>query len=314
MWTLLARRLVQAVPVLIGISLLTFVLIYYLPADPARMYAGSNAKVETVERIRHELGLDQPLWVQYGRYVSRMAQGDLGFSYRKQMPVTDLLLSRIPYTLALIAAGVLVELLLGLTIGIASAIGRGGLIDRFGMFFALLGVSAPPFWLGLLLLYWFGFRLSIFPLGGPGGLNHLVLPAITAGLGGAAWYARMMRSSMLDTLSNDYVRTARAKGLASFWVISKHALPNALNPIITMAGMDIPWFIGGVVLVERVFNWPGVGRMAVEAIETVDVPLILGTVIFTALMVVISGILIDLVQGIVDPRIRHYSRSIDTSY
>jgi peptide/nickel transport system permease protein len=172
------------------------------------------------------------------------------------------------------------------------------------MFIALLGVSAPPFWLGLLLLYWLGYLIPIFPLGGPGGLSHLVLPALTAGLGGAAWYARMMRSSALDILSTDYVRTARAKGQTPFLVIFKHVLPNALNPIITMAGMDIPWFIGGVVLVERVFDWPGLGRLAVEAIETVDVPLILGTVIVTALVVVVSGILIDLVQGMVDPRIR----------
>ena len=314
MWILLARRLVQAVPVVFGISLLTFVLVYYLPADPARMYAGPSAKVETVERIRHELGLDQPFWIQYGRYLWRMLHGDLGFSYRKQMPVTELLLSRIPYTMALIAAGVFVELLLGLTIGIGSAIGRGRLIDRAGMFFALLAVSMPPFWLGLMLLYWFGFLIPIFPLGGAGGLDHLILPAITAGLGGAAWYARMMRSSMLDTLSNDYVRTARAKGLAGYVVIVRHVIPNALNPIITMAGMDIPWFIGGLVLVERVFNWPGVGRMAVEAIETVDIPLILGTVTFTALMVVFSGILVDVVQGIVDPRIRHHVQSSDVSY
>jgi peptide/nickel transport system permease protein len=305
MWMLLARRLLQAIPVLIGISLLTFVLIYYLPADPARMYAGPSAKVETVERIRHELGLDQPFWVQYGRYMWRMLHGDLGFSYRKQMPVTDLLLSRIPYTLALIAAGVFVELAIGLTVGIGSAVDRGGWLDRLGMFVALLGVSTPPFWLG--------FKIPIFPLGGAAGFSSLILPAITAGLGGAAWYARMMRSSMLDTLSNDYVRTARAKGLAGFWVITKHTIPNALNPIITMAGMDIPWFIGGVVLVERVFNWPGVGRMAVEAIETVDIPLILGTVIFTAVMVVISGILIDVVQSLVDPRIRHHVQSADVS-
>ncbi|MDW8069882.1 MAG: ABC transporter permease, partial [Anaerolineae bacterium] len=142
---------------------------------------------------------------------------------------------------------------------------------------------------------------------------HLVLPALAAGLGGAAWYARMMRSSMLDVLANDYVRTARGKGAPERLVILRHVLPNALNPIITMAGMDIPWFIGGVVLVERVFNWPGVGRMAVEAIETVDVPLILGTVIFTAVMVVISGILIDIVQSLVDPRIRHFTRS-ETAY
>jgi peptide/nickel transport system permease protein len=305
MWTYLARRIAQTIPVLFGISVLTFVLIYYLPADPARMYAGPSATVETVMRIRHELGLDQPLWVQYIRYMERVLHGDLGFSYRKQIAVTTLILSRIPYTLALTLGGVFVELAIGLPVGIASAVARGRWADRVGMFIALLGVSAPPFWLGLLLLYGLGYLIPIFPLGGTGTPAHLVLPALTAGLGGAAWYARMMRSSMLDILSTDFIRTARAKGLAQFKVIFRHVLPNALNPIITMAGMDIPWFIGGVVLVERVFNWPGLGRLAVEAIETVDVPLILGTVIVTALVVVVSGILIDVVQGLVDPRIRH---------
>jgi len=305
MITLLVRRLLQAIPVLFGISIITFVLIYYLPADPARMYAGPSATVATVARIRDELGLDLPLWEQYGHYMQRVLRGDLGFSYRKQLPVTDLLLSRIPYTLALIFGGVFVELLIGLPVGLASAVARGQWVDRLGMFIALIGLSAPPFWLGLLLLYWLGYLIPIFPLGGTGSLAHLVLPSLTAGLGGAAWYARMMRSSTLDILSADYVRTARAKGLRNIIVILRHVLPNALNPIITMAGLDIPWFIGGVVLVERVFDWPGVGRLAVEAIETVDVPLILGTVIFTAGIVVISGILIDLAQGLVDPRIRH---------
>ncbi len=304
MWTYLARRILQAIPVLFGISVITFALIYFLPADPARMYAGPSATVETVARIRHELGLDQPLWVQYIDYMGRVLHGNLGFSYRKQESVTDLILGRIPYSLALILGGIFVELAIGLPVGIASAVARGRWADRLGMFIALLGVSAPPFWLGLLLLYWFGYLIPIFPLGGPGGPAHLVLPALTAGLGGAAWYARMMRSSALDILSTDYVRTARAKGQTPILVILKHVLPNALNPIITMAGMDIPWFIGGVVLVERVFDWPGLGRLAVEAIETVDVPLILGTVIVTALAVVLSGILIDLVQGMVDPRIR----------
>lgn len=305
MFTLVSRRILQAIPVLLGISVITFLLIYYLPADPARMYAGPSATVETVDRIRHELGLDLPLWEQYTRYMQRVLSGDLGFSYRKQLPVTTLLLSRIPYTLALIAGGIFVELLIGLPVGLGSAVARGQWLDRAGMFIALIGVSAPPFWLGLLLLYWLGYLIPIFPLGGTGTLAHLVLPSLTAGLGGAAWYARMMRSSTLDILSTDYVRTARAKGLPNIFVILRHVLPNALNPIITMAGLDIPWFIGGVVLVERVFDWPGVGRLAVEAIETVDVPLILGTVIFTAGMVVISGILIDLAQGLVDPRIRH---------
>jgi peptide/nickel transport system permease protein len=305
MGAFIARRLIQTIPVLFGISILTFILIYYLPADPARMYAGPSATVETVDRIRHELGLDQPIWAQYARYMERLLHGDLGFSYRKQVAVTELILSRIPYTLALTAGGILVELVIGLSVGIVSALGRGRWPDRLGMFVALLGVSAPPFWLGLLFLYWFGFLWPIFPLGGTGSLAHLVLPALTAGLGGAAWYARMMRSSVLDVLSNDYVRTARAKGLGHVGVTVRHVLPNAVNPIITMAGMDIPWFISGVVLVERVFNWPGVGRMAVEAIETVDIPLILGTVIFTACMVVLSGILIDVVQSLVDSRIRH---------
>jgi peptide/nickel transport system permease protein len=304
MWTFLSRRIVQAIPVLFGISIITFMLVYYLPADPARMYAGPSATVETVARIRHELGLDQPFWIQYERYIGRVLHGDLGFSYRKQVAVTTLILQRIPYTFALTLAGVFVELALGLPIGIASAVGRGRWTDQLGMFIALLGVSAPPFWLGLLLLYWLGYLIPIFPLGGAGTPAHLVLPAITAGLGGAAWYARMMRSSTLEILSTDYIRTARAKGRTQFMVILKHVIPNALNPIITMAGMDIPWFIGGVVLVERVFDWPGLGRLAVEAIETVDVPLILGTVIFTALVVVISGILIDVIQGLVDPRIR----------
>jgi peptide/nickel transport system permease protein len=305
MFTLVIRRLLQTIPVLFGISIITFLLVYYLPADPARMYAGPSATVATVDRIRHELGLDLPFWEQYIRYMQRVLSGDLGFSYRKQIPVTDLLLSRIPYTLALIAGGIFVELLIGLPVGLASAVGRGQWVDRVGMFIALIGVSAPPFWLGLLLLYWFGYLIPIFPLGGTGSLAHLVLPSLTAGLGGAAWYARMMRSSALDILSTDYVRTARAKGLRYIFVILRHVLPNALNPIITMAGLDIPWFIGGVVLVERVFDWPGVGRLAVEAIETVDVPLILGTVIFTAGVVVISGILIDVVQAFADPRIRH---------
>ena len=308
MWTFILRRIIQTIPVLIGVSVITFLLLYYLPADPARMYAGPSATVETVQRIRHELGLDQPLWTRYTTYIGHALQGDLGFSYRKQTAVTELLISRIPYTFALMVAGILVELIIGLPVGIISAVARGKLADRIGTFISLIGISAPPFWMGLLLLYWFGFLIPIFPLGGASSPASILLPALTAGLGGAAWYARMMRSSMLDILSTDYVRTARAKGLPYTLTILRHALPNALNPIITMAGMDIPWFIGGVVIVERVFNWPGVGRMAVEAIETVDIPLILGTVVFTALMVVISSILIDVVQAIIDPRIRH-SRS-----
>jgi peptide/nickel transport system permease protein len=298
------RRLLLGIPVLLGISLITFVLIYFLPADPARMYAGPNASVETVARIRKQLGLDDPLWVQYGHYIIRAVQGDLGFSYNLQLPVLQAIMTRFPYTLQLIVAGILVELLIGLPVGFVSALRQYSRWDRAGMAIALLGVSVPPFWLGLLLLFWFSFLLPIFPLGGAGTPAHLVLPALTVGLGGAAWYARMTRSSTLEVLASDYVRTAYAKGLGERAVLFRHIMRNALNPIVTMIGMDIPWFIGGVVLVEQVFAWPGIGRMAVEAIIEVDIPLIMGTVIFTAVLVVISSMMIDIVQAILDPRIR----------
>jgi len=301
----MVRRILSGVPVLLGVSLLTFIMIYYLPADPARMYAGPNATAETVARIRQQLGLNDPLWTQYGRYLWRALHGDLGFSYNLQMPVLQAIWSRFPYTLQLIIGGILVELLIGIPVGVISALRQYSWLDRAGMIIALLGVSTPPFWLGLLLLYWLAFRVPIFPLGGTGGPQHLILPALTAGLGGAAWYARMTRSSTLEALAADYVRTARGKGLGEAAVLLRHILPNALNPVITMAGMDIPWFVGGVVLVEQVYAWPGIGRMAVVAINEVDIPLIMGTVVFTALLVVLSSILIDIVQGVLDPRIRH---------
>lgn len=298
------RRIVASLPPLLGISLITYFLIYFLPADPARMYAGPSASVETVERIRRELGLDQPFWLQYGRYVGRLLHGDLGFSYRLQMPVEEAIASRLPESLKLIVAAILVELAIGLPVGIASALRPGSWLDRSTMLFALLGISAPPFWLGLLLLYYLAYRASLFPLGGTGSLWHYVLPALTAGLGGGAWYARMVRSSVLEVIRADYVRTARAKGLSPGRVLVRHVLRNALNPIVTMVGIDIPWFLGNIVLVETVFGWPGMGRLAVEAIQTVDVPLIMGTVIVSALIVVVTSILTDIALAMLDPRIR----------
>lgn len=298
------RRLLLAVPVVFGISVITFLLLYFLPADPARMYAGPNATVETVNRIRHQMGLDQPVWVQYERYLARAVQGDFGYSYRLQMPVSQAIASRFPYTLELTLAGIFVELLIGLVSGVAAAVKRNSWVDNLSMLVALLGVAAPPFWLGLMFLYLFAYKWSLFPLGGAGGLSHLILPAITAGLGGAAWYARMARSSTIDIMHADYVRTAKAKGLPGWIVLGKHVLRNALNPIITMAGMDIPWFVSGVVLVEIVYGWPGIGRLAVDAVQTDDIPLVMGTVIFTALLVVVSSILIDVAQALLDPRVR----------
>lgn len=297
------KRLLQGALSLAGISVITYVLIFFLPADPARMYSGPSATPETVARIRSELGLDQPFWVQYSRYAVRGLQGDLGFSYKLQMPVTRAIMSRLPYTLVLILAAIVVELLIGIPVGIASAMRPHSLTDRISMLLALFGASAPPFWLGLMLLYYLGFKLSLFPLSGVGPAQ-LILPALTAGLGGGAWYARMMRTSTVDILRTDYIRTARAKGVAEGRVIRKHLMRNALGPIVTMIGMDIPWFLGNIVLVETVFGWPGMGRLAVDAIQTVDVPLIMGTVVITAYIVVISSIVTDIGHTLLDPRVR----------
>lgn len=301
----LFRRLVHAVPVLFGISIITYLLVYFLPADPARMYAGPSATAATVARIREQLGLDQPFWAQYARYVGRVLIGDWGFSYKLQMPVLAAIGARLPYTLLLTAAGIVVELLIGLPLGILAALKPRSWLDRSAMLFTFFAVAAPPFWLGLLLLYFLAFKLQLFPLGGAGSFRHLVLPALAAGLGGAAWYARMMRTSMIEALQADYVRTARAKGLRERTVVLRHVLRNAFMPILTMVGMDIPWFLSGVVLIEAVFAWPGMGKLAVDAIRNVDVPLILGTVLFTALVVVAANLLTDLIYSVLDPRIRH---------
>jgi peptide/nickel transport system permease protein len=301
----IAQRLLHAIPVLFGVSLITFMLTYLLPADPARMYAGPNATIATVNSIRHQLGLDRPFYEQYLFYIGRVLTGDLGFSYKLQMPVGDAILARFPYTLQLTAGGIFFELLLGLPIGLISALRQGTWIDRLAMLFVFFALAAPPFWLGLMLLYFAAFKAGLFPIGGTGTIWHLILPAFAAGMGGAAWYARLMRSSALDVIRADYVRTARAKGLRESSVVLRHILGNAILPIITLVGLDIPWFLSGVVLIEAVFAWPGLGKLAVDAVRNVDVPLILGTVLFTALIVVASNIVTDLLYAFVDPRIRY---------
>lgn len=300
----IGKRLLLAVPTLLGISVITFVLIFYLPADPARMFAGPSATPEVVASIRQQLGLDDPFWVQYWRYLVRMVQGDLGFSFKLHMPVTSAIISRLPHTLILIVAAIFAQLIIGLPVGIASALKPRSFLDRGAMLLALFGVSAPPFWLGLTFLYLLAYKLGWFPLHGTGTAMHLVLPAMTAGLGGAAWYARMVRSSTSEVLRADYIRTARAKGLGGAKTLLKHVMRNAMGPIVTMVGMDIPWFLGNIVLVETVFGWPGMGRLAVDAIQSVDVPLILGTVTITSYIVVITSILTDIALAILDPRVK----------
>lgn len=301
---LLARRLSAAALILLGVAAITFVLLYAIPADPAVMLAGRSATRETVANIRHELGLDQPLIVQFVTYLGHLIQGDLGRSYTQKTEVTALIAARLPATLILMACGIAVEVALGLLLGIVAAVNRGRFIDRAVMMASFVGVSSPQFVVALFLLYVFAATLGWFPMSGFGTAAHVVLPAVTLGVLGAGWYARMVRSAMIDVLNQDYVRTARAKGVSERRVIWRHAVPNALLPIIAMVGIDIGQFMSGVVVVEAVYGWPGIGQLAWQAIQQVDIPIIMGVTLTSALAIVAGNLLADLVAPFVDPRIR----------
>ena len=304
MLSLFARRLLQAVLILLGVAAITFFLLYALPADPARMLAGRSATPQTVQNIRVQLGLDQPLLVQFWQYLTGLAHGDFGRSYAQKVEVSRLIAARIPATLILMAAGIVVEVALGLTLGIIAAVRRGGSVDRLVMMLSFVGVSAPQFVVALLLLYVFAATLGWFPMSGFGTPIHVVLPALTLGVLGAGWYARMVRSAMIDVLNQDYVRTARAKGLSWAAVLFRHALPNALLPIVAMIGIDIGQFMSGVVVVEAVYGWPGIGQLAWQAIQQVDIPIIMGVTLVSAFAIVAGNLLADLIAPLIDPRIK----------
>jgi peptide/nickel transport system permease protein len=301
---LILRRLGGALMILFGVAAITFVLLYALPADPAVQLAGRSATAQTVANIRHELGLDQPLIVQFIHYLGNLVQGDLGRSYTQKTEVMTLILARLPATLILMVSGILVEVAIGLTLGTIAALNRGGFVDRLVMTVSFVGVSAPQFVVALLLLYVFAATLQWFPMSGFGTFSHVVLPALTLGVLGAGWYARMVRSAMIDVLNQDYVRTARAKGVAERAVILRHAVPNALLPIVAMIGIDIGQFMGGVVVVEAVYGWPGIGQLAWQAIQQVDIPIIMGVTLISSLAIVIGNLVADLVAPLIDPRIR----------
>jgi peptide/nickel transport system permease protein len=300
----LARRLLQSALILLGITLVTYVLLYLVPADPARQIAGRSATAETVANIREQLGLDLPFYQQYWRYLTNLAQGDLGRSYLQRTEVSTLIAARLPASLLLMAGAILCELVLGLTMGLVAALRRGRATDSTLMVLSFIGVSAPQFVVGILLLYVFAVQLGWFPIGGYGTFAHLVLPSLTLGLLGAGWYARMMRSAMLDVLRQDYVRTARAKGLSRWRVVLGHALPNALLPIIAMIGIDIGILMSGVVVVESVFGWPGIGQLAWQAIQRIDIPIIMGVTLVSAVAIVIGNLVADLIAPLIDPRIK----------
>jgi peptide/nickel transport system permease protein len=304
MWGYLSRRLAGSFAILIGITIVTFGLTFLIPADPVRMIAGRNATAQTVENIRQQLGLDRSVPEQYARYVMRLAQGDLGRSYVQKTQVSDLVLSRLPATLLLMAGAIFFELLIGIPAGIFAATRRGRPADRWIMMLSFAGVSAPQFVVGLLLLYIFSNLLSLFPMGGYGTLGHLILPALTLGIAGGGWYARMMRSSMVDVLRQDYVRTAKAKGLGPAKVVLVHAFRNAVLPIIAMIGLDVGIFMSGAVVVESVYGWPGIGQLAWMGIQRIDIPIIMGVTLVAAVGIVIGNLVADLITPLIDPRIR----------
>jgi len=300
----LARRLTESVLILIGITFVTYALLYLVPADPVRQIAGRSATAETVESIRQQLGLDLPFYQQYWRYLTSLLQGDLGRSYIQRSEVSELILARLPASLLLMAAAIFAELVMGLTMGIISAVRRNSATDQTLMVISFIGVSAPQFVVGILLLYVFSVQLGWFPIGGYGTPSHLVLPALTLGIMGAGWYSRMMRSSMLNVLGQDFVRTARAKGLSKVRVVLRHAVPNALLPIIAMIGIDIGIFMSGIVVVESVFGWPGIGQLAWQAIQRVDIPIIMAVTLVAAFFIVMGNLLADIIALFIDPRIK----------
>jgi peptide/nickel transport system permease protein len=300
-----AHRLAWTIVVLWAIVTLTFGATFLSPIDPARSYAGLRASDEVIEQVREDFGLDDPLYVQYFRYLGRIFHGDLGESFATGEPVTEAIIDRLPETALLAFAAAIVQLSIGIPLGIAAALRRGSGVDRSILIFSLVGVVMPAFVLGFLLLYFLAFKLGWFPLGGSGSFQHLVLPAFTLGIAGAAWYARMLRSTVLNIVSEDYIRMARAKGLSERVVVGRHILRNAISPIITMVALDMGIFLGGVLVIERVFAWPGIGDQAWRAITFNDIPMVMGTVLFAAFFVTMFNLVADLANAAIDPRVKY---------
>ena len=300
----LFNRLLQAIPVLLGVIIITFVLMYIIPGDPVVSMGGDRYSEETVQQLRQELHLDDPLPLQFLRYVGNVLQGNFGNSFITGEPVAALIIEKFPNTMMLAITAMFFAILIGLTAGIMSSVHPGSFMDRGIMVLALAGISAPVFWVGLILVLVVGVMLQWLPPTGFGGIEYLILPALTLGLRSAAYLARLTRATMLDVLSHDYIRTARSKGLPEWKVFIKHAFPNTLIPVITIIGTDFGSYLSGAVLTESIFGWPGIGRLALEAIMKRDFPVIQGTVLFMAIMFVLMNVLVDLLYGVVDPRIR----------
>ncbi|MFA1739176.1 nickel ABC transporter permease [Lysinibacillus fusiformis] len=296
------KRLAQIIPVTLGVTLVVFLIMQMIPGDPAIILAGEGASQETVNELRENLGLNKPLAIQYTDYIKNLLQGDMGHSLKNNQPVFEEITARLPITIELAFYSILITIVLGLIAGIISAIRPYSFMDVGLMIVALLGISLPSFWLGILLMYVFSVQLHWLPVAGWDSAKHIILPAVTLGAGGAAIVARMTRSSMLEVVNQDYIRTAKAKGLKGYIIILKHALRNALIPVITVVGLQFGSLLGGTVLVESVFAVNGLGRMIVDAIRTRDIPIVQGGVLVASLIFVFINFFVDILYRIFNKR------------
>ncbi|URI06919.1 glutathione ABC transporter permease GsiC [Aquincola tertiaricarbonis] len=304
MFAYLLKRLVGLVPTLLLVAVFVFGFVHLLPGDPARLAAGVDATPETVELVRRDLGLDQPLHLQFVRFFTHALQGDFGHSIRTKRPVADEIGERFAPTFWLTVAAMGWSVLLGLVLGIASAVWRNRWPDRAGMSLAISGISFPPFALGMLLMQVFSVQLGWLPTVGADSWKHYILPSLTLGAGVAAVMARFTRSSFIDILKEDYVRTARAKGLDEARVVFKHGLRNALIPVVTMMGLQFGFLLGGSIVVEVVFNWPGMGRLLIDAVEMRDYPVMQALVLLFSLEFILINLVVDVLYAVINPTIR----------
>jgi ABC-type dipeptide/oligopeptide/nickel transport system permease component len=312
MTTFIVKRLLMIFPVALGVATFTFFILFLTPGDPATVIAGPDAPAAVVDEIRASLGLDQPVYVQYVRYLGQLATLDLGQSILSKRSVTGEIARYLPNTFEILILTMILTLLVGVPLGIIAALRRGTWVDSASMTVALVGLTMPVFSIGLALIWAFGFQLRWFPIGGRGGplwtaegIMHAVLPAITLASSSIGSLARLTRSSMLEVLGEDYVRTARAKGLAQRAIVYKHALRNAALPLVTILGLQFGFLLGGAVVTETVFSWPGMGRMMIQAILRKDFPIVQGAVLVFALSFVVINLLVDLVYVLINPRVRY---------
>lgn len=298
------KRIIALLPVILGVTFIVFFVLKMAPGDPVKIMLGEQATPEQIAQLKKEMGLDQPLLIQYGRYMLNVLKGDLGISYASKQPVALEVFSRFPYTLRLTLVATILSIILAIPLGIVAAVKQNTPIDSVSMIIALVGVSMPMFWLALLLILFFSLKLGWFPVSGAASWKSYVLPAFALGFMNMASTARTTRSSMLETIRQDYIRTARSKGVPRNVVIMKHAFRNALIPTITVVGLQIGNLLGGAVLAETVFSWPGIGRLMVQAISARDSPMVLGCMIVFTVCFSIVNLIVDLLYGFVDPRIK----------